>query len=92
MKTCRQCRKEKSKTEFHKDASAKDNLRVKCKICVNKNQVKNHEERKAQAIVKVGTNMEIVQSPRLQRLTGWYDFRFSNKDILDLEKQLRWGK
>ena len=87
MKTCRQCRKEKSKTEFHTDRSAKDNLRVKCKLCVNKNQARNVRERKAQEITKVGSAFSIVQSPRLSRLTGRFDFRFSNKDILDLEGQ-----
>jgi superfamily II helicase len=87
MKKCRQCRKEKSLTEYHKDSSAKDKMRVICKICVNKNQRKNTRERKAQEVVKVGSNFEIEQSKKLKKLTSKYNFRFSNKDILDLEKQ-----
>lgn len=87
MKTCRKCHKEKALTEFHKDSSSKDCLRVVCKICVNKNQARNVRERKAQAITKVGANFEIVQTNKLKRLTSKFDFRFSNKDILDLESQ-----
>jgi hypothetical protein len=46
MKTCGDCKKEKPKAEFSKDASKKDGLQSSCKVCRAESQKKYNKEHK----------------------------------------------
>ena len=89
-KKCRTCPTEtasKPVSEFTKSTAYKDGYTRECKSCRVKASNRRSYERKNHSLQKVGSSFEIVQTEKLKKLTSRFDFRFSNKEILNLESQ-----
>ena len=86
MKKCRQCKKQKTETEFHKRLAEKDGLNKFCKDCENANKRRWYEANKEH--VRAQKRRDYDSEKQRKRAKEYY---YANREK-EIERAKRWNK